>query len=76
MLTFYLRGAQLASNMCLGDVRALRGGVPEMRAGSTSKKVEGAKDAPQPSTSLCYESVYGDTFLAREESSLIRSFFC
>lgn len=81
MLTFCLREYQLASNMCWGDVRQPRGGVPEMRAGSTLKKKKKKKDKkqrktpPLPSTSLCCQSVCGDTFLAREESSVIRSFF-
>lgn len=38
MLAVYLRADQLTSNMCLVDVGMPRGGVPEMRAGSTSKR--------------------------------------
>lgn len=57
ILAFYLRADLLASNKYSGDVHIPRGGVPEMRAGSTSKKkkVGGGgelREAPEPTTSF------------------------
>lgn len=39
-------------NMCSGRIMMSRGGAPETRAGSTSKK-----KPPEPNTSLCFDSV-------------------
>lgn len=54
ILAFFLRADPLASNTYSVDVHIPRGGVPEMRAGSISKKKVGGelREAPELTTSF------------------------